>query len=69
MSELPGVVHQAAGMVSVQLATTIQAAYGRLAAYARQDGRSLEQVAVQVVERRLKGDDMRAPDRRADTTD
>ncbi|MGI5171351.1 ANTAR domain-containing protein [Spirillospora sp. CA-253888] len=68
MSELPGVVHQAAGMVSVQLAITIQAAYDRLTAYARQDGQALEEVAVEVVERRLKGDDLEAPGRPADTS-
>ncbi|WP_067478812.1 ANTAR domain-containing protein [Actinomadura hibisca] len=66
--ELPEVVHQAAGMTSVQLAIPIRNAYGRLAGYARQCGRPVEQIAADIVEWRLQWNGGRPPERRADAT-
>jgi hypothetical protein len=50
------VVHQASGMVSVQLGTGVGEALTRLRAYAFAHDRSLRQVAVDVVGRRLRFD-------------
>lgn len=50
------VVHQAAGMVAVQLAITVADALVRLRAYAFTDGRPLQDVADDVVARRLRFD-------------
>jgi GAF domain-containing protein len=50
------VVHQAAGMVSVQLDVTVGQALIRLRAYAFGNGRPLTQVARDVVSRRLRFD-------------
>lgn len=50
------VVHQATGMLSVQLGSSLPAALARLRAYAWTDGRLLEDVARDVVERRLRLD-------------
>ncbi|MFP3967610.1 ANTAR domain-containing protein [Actinomadura fulvescens] len=50
---LPDVVHQAAGMVSVQLGVKVADAYARLLGYAQQCGRPVEDVADDVVERQL----------------
>ncbi|WP_147425322.1 ANTAR domain-containing protein [Bailinhaonella thermotolerans] len=47
-------IHQAAGMVSVQLNATVEHAHLRLRAHAFLHGESLSQVARQVVERRLR---------------
>jgi hypothetical protein len=51
------VVHQAAGMVSAQLDVGVGQALVRLRAYAFGNGRSLTQVARDVVDRRLRFDD------------
>lgn len=48
------VVHQATGMVSTQLTTSLPAALARLRAYAFSEGKLLEDVARDVVERRLR---------------
>ncbi len=48
------VVHQATGMLSVQLATSLPSALARLRAYAWTEGKLLEDVARDVVERRLR---------------
>lgn len=50
------VVHQAAGMVAVQLAITVADALVRLRAYAFTDGRPVQEVADDVVARRLRFD-------------
>jgi AmiR/NasT family two-component response regulator len=47
------VVHQATGMVSVQLDVTAADALATLRARAFQTGRSIQQIAVDVVDRRL----------------
>jgi hypothetical protein len=49
-------VHQATGMVSVQLDSDLTAAFLRLRAHAYVAGRRLSQVASEVVERRLRFD-------------
>ena len=56
-SHLQHVVHQAAGMVSVQLDVTIAHALVRLRAYAFANGRLVVDVAADVVARRLRFDD------------
>lgn len=48
------VVHQATGMLSVQLAASLPNALARLRAYAWTEGKLLEDVARDVVERRLR---------------
>jgi hypothetical protein len=52
------VVHQATGMVSVQLETGLEEAFARLRAYAFAAGRTLEAVADDVVARRLRLDQL-----------
>ena len=54
--DLHAVVHQAAGMVSVQLDVPIRDALGRLRAHAFSIGRTLTDVATDVVARRLRLD-------------
>jgi AmiR/NasT family two-component response regulator len=49
-------VHRAAGMVMAQAGVTIEDALVRLRAYAFSSGRSLTEVASDVVERRLRFD-------------
>jgi len=49
-------VHQATGMVSVQLGSDLTVAFLRLRAHAYLTGRRLSQVAREVVERRLRFD-------------
>ena len=53
-AELHLVVHQAAGMVSVQLAVGVSDAMARLRAAAFSAGRSVDEVAADVVDRRLR---------------
>lgn len=48
------VVHQATGMLSTQLGSSLPAALARLRAYAYSEGQILEDVARDVVERRLR---------------
>ena len=48
------VVHQAAGAVSVQLGVTVTEALVRLRAHAFSEGRSVNEVAEDVVARRLR---------------
>jgi hypothetical protein len=57
------VVHQAAGMVSVQLGVRVEVAFARLRAYAFANERRLTEVATAVVDRRLRfhPDGPRAP--------
>jgi hypothetical protein len=50
-------VHQASGMVSVQLDTTIADALLRLRAYAFRHDLTIDEVAARVVDRRLRFDD------------
>jgi hypothetical protein len=50
-------VHQATGMVSVQLGIAVDDAWARLRAYAFAAGRDLDEVAADVVARRLRFDD------------
>jgi hypothetical protein len=50
------VVHQATGMVSVQLEAGVDEAYARLRAYAFAEDRTVEAVAADVVARRLRFD-------------
>jgi hypothetical protein len=57
-SNLRLVVHQAAGMVSVQLGIPVGDALARLRAFAFADGRPLEEVATDVVGRRLRLNDV-----------
>jgi hypothetical protein len=52
------VVHQATGMISVQLETGLEEAYARLRAYAFAVARTLEAVADDVVARRLRFDQL-----------
>lgn len=47
-------VHQATGMVSVQLGITLAAALGRLRAYSSEEDRSIYAVAVDVIDRRIR---------------
>ncbi|MGI5171690.1 ANTAR domain-containing protein [Spirillospora sp. CA-253888] len=61
VSGWPQVVHQAAGMVSVQLDIPVQDAYQRLAEHAQRCGQPVEQVAAQVAERRLQWNSGQAP--------
>jgi hypothetical protein len=56
-SDFQHVVHQAAGMVSVQISGTIAEALIRLRAHAFGNGRPLTEVAQDVVARRLRFDD------------
>jgi hypothetical protein len=56
------VVHQATGMISVQLAGDLTGAFVRLRAHAYLTGRRLSQVARDVVERRLRFDPDPDPD-------
>jgi hypothetical protein len=51
------VVHQAAGMVSVQLEVPVEEALARLRAHAFATGAGVEEVAAEVVARRLRLDD------------
>jgi hypothetical protein len=60
------VVHQATGMIIVQLGTTADTAFARLRAYAFAHHRRLSDVAREVVERRLRFDPDSEPDRQAD---
>jgi hypothetical protein len=53
------VVHQAAGMVFVQLGVPIGEALSRLRARAYAEGRSTEAVARKVVDRQIRFDDAR----------
>jgi len=57
--EQRAVVHQATGMVMVQLGCTIAAAFARLQAHAYGEDRSLRDVAEDVVLRRLRFDTLR----------
>jgi hypothetical protein len=57
-SNLRLVVHQAAGMASVQLGIPVGDALARLRAFAFADGRPLEVVASDVVGRRLRLNDV-----------
>ena len=50
-------VHQATGMISVQLGVAVEDALARLRAYAFAAGRDLDEVAADVVARRLRFDD------------
>jgi hypothetical protein len=50
-------VHQATGMISVQLGVSLAEALARLRAYAYADGRLIAEVATDVVARRLRFDD------------
>jgi hypothetical protein len=52
-------VHQASGMVSVQLGVSLDEAFVRLRAHAFAEGRSLRAVAADVVHRRLRLEGMR----------
>ncbi|HZN20684.1 MAG TPA: GAF and ANTAR domain-containing protein [Micromonosporaceae bacterium] len=60
------VVHQATGMVLVQLGCAVDAAFARLRAYAYAHDMRLRDVARAVVERRLRFDPDPAPERSAD---
>lgn len=52
-------VHQATGMLTVQLGLDIESAFGRLVAHAAVHGLRLSDVADDIVERRLRlGDDL-----------
>jgi hypothetical protein len=55
-AELHLVVHQAAGMVAVQLGISVADALVRLRAFAFADGRPVQEVAEDVVARRLRFD-------------
>jgi hypothetical protein len=61
------VVHQATGMILVQLGTSADAAFARLRAYAFAHSRRLSDVAREVVERRLRFVPDPHPDRRPPT--
>jgi len=50
------VVHQATGMVSVQIGAGVRVAADRLVAMSTETGRSVECIATEVVERRLRFD-------------
>lgn len=52
-------VHQASGMVSVQLGVSLDEAFVRLQAHAFSTGRALQEVAADVVQRRLRLEGMR----------
>ncbi|MCW2143423.1 ANTAR domain-containing protein [Actinoplanes cyaneus] len=52
------VVHQATGMISVQLETGLEEAFARLRAYAFAAERELDEVAGEVVARRLRFDEL-----------
>lgn len=54
------VIHQASGMVSVQLGVSLAAALARLRAYAYANDHSLADVAKDVVARRLRFDNGRS---------
>jgi GAF domain len=55
-ARLRSAVHQASGMLSVQLDVTVQVALLRLRAYAYSCGRTVDQVAADIVERGLRID-------------
>jgi hypothetical protein len=55
-SNLRLVVHQASGMVSVQMGISVADALARLRAYAVRHGLLIDQVATEVTERRLRFD-------------
>lgn len=61
-SNFQAVVHQAAGMASVQLGVSVSQAFVRLRAYAFANGRVLVDVAADVVARRLRFDDAEGED-------
>jgi hypothetical protein len=61
-ANLQSVVHQASGMISAQLEVSVTEAFVRLRAYAFASGRSLTEIAADVVGRRLRFD--RLPDDR-----
>jgi hypothetical protein len=61
-SDFHYVVHQAAGMVSAQLETSVAQALIRLRAYAFASGRILSEVADDVVDRRLRFEDRSGDD-------
>lgn len=56
-------VHQASGMISVQLAVPVEDALARLRAYTFASGRELDEVAADVVARRLRFDEWDDDDR------
>jgi hypothetical protein len=58
-------VHQATGMILVQLDTTATIAYSRLQAYAFSTGRTVQSIAHDVVTRKLTFDDQTSRDRRS----
>jgi hypothetical protein len=58
-------VHQATGMISVQLAVPVEDALARLRAYAFAAGRELDEVAADVLARRLRFNDLDDDDDRA----
>jgi hypothetical protein len=55
-----GLLHQAAGMISVQLGVPIPVAIARLQAYATEHGQAVADVAADVVGRRLRFGDQPA---------
>jgi ANTAR domain/GAF domain len=54
--EQRAVIHQATGMIMVQIGSTIAAAFARLQAHAYAEGRPLRDIADDVVQRRLRFD-------------
>jgi len=56
-------VHQASGMISVQLAVPVEEALARLRAYTFASGRELDEVAADVVARRLRFNELDDDDR------
>ena len=54
MSADQAAVHQATGMVSVQLGVSVESAFAQLRAYAFANDRRLSEVATAVVDRRLR---------------
>jgi hypothetical protein len=55
-------IHQASGMVSIQLGVSAHDALSVIRAYAFSNDRPIDHVAVDIVERRLRLDDGRRPD-------
>lgn len=55
------IVHQASGMIAAQLDVTMEEALIRLRARAFADGRPLSELSQDVVDRRLRFDDLEAP--------
>jgi hypothetical protein len=54
LDRLTAPVHQAAGMVSAQLACRVEEALGRLRIRAKASGKTLEELAADVFERRIR---------------